>query len=306
MKTSRSFLIGQYGSFDAAKLARDFRPDFYGVEACLFQTEEDRLRLAAEAKRQGFETGVHYPFRAAPNQIRDPLFLAKDPEVRRNAYREAQSELEYLTMLAPRYVLFHYPKPVILGPDADWSKWRFGSPLEYVREVNLSCDEFMEASEELFAWLDQKGNEFGFTPVLELDGLNSYITEGDGLEQLLQRYPRVKLCLDTGRLFLQDCIDPAFDALHVLRCYAKHALLVHLWTLQYVDGIRSYHHPVLPEQNPEEGWAPIGDYLDIIGAENPDAMIHFEHMSNLVSDTDLERCYRWVRDRLAEAEHILR
>lgn len=298
MKTSRSFLIGQYGGFDAAKQIRDFRPGFYGVEACLFQTEEDRRKLAAEAKRQCFRIGVHYPFRAFPGQMRDLLFLAKDRETRSNAYREAQSELEYLTALAPRYVLFHYPKPVILGPHADWSKWRFSSPLEYVREEDFTCGEFMEASGELFAWLDQKGVEFGFTPVLELDGLNSYVTRGGVLEQLLQRYPRIKLCLDTGRLFLQDCTDPDFDALHVLRHYAKYALLVHLWTLQYRDGIRHYHHPVLPEQNPQEGWAPIGDYLDIIAAENPDAMIHFEHMSGLISDADLERCYSWVKERL--------
>lgn len=58
MKTSRSFLIGQYGGFDAAKQIRDFRRGFYGVEACLLQTEEDRQKLAAEAKRQGFRTGI--------------------------------------------------------------------------------------------------------------------------------------------------------------------------------------------------------------------------------------------------------
>ncbi|RAU91696.1 hypothetical protein [Paenibacillus sp. YN15] len=58
MKTSRSFLIGQYGGFDAAKQIRDFRRGFYGVEACLLQTEEDRQKQAAEAKRQGFRTGI--------------------------------------------------------------------------------------------------------------------------------------------------------------------------------------------------------------------------------------------------------
>lgn len=300
VKMSPSFLIGQYGSYDAAKQTRDFRPGFYGVEACLLAAEADRERLAAEAGKQGFQYGVHYPLRVPGNGIRDPLFLANDPADRVEAYLTAGQELDYLWTLVqpPRYVLFHYPKPVILSQGADWSKWRFGSPREYMPETDITYEAFMEASGDFFAWLDQKGTELGFTPVLELDGLNSYIYDRDGLEQLLQQHPRIRLCLDTGRLFLQDCLDPAFDALQVLRRYAKYAHLIHLWTIQYQDGIQKYHYPVLPEQKPEEGWAPIGDYLDIIGAENPEAMIHFEHQSSLISDEDLERCYTWVRERL--------
>ncbi len=37
----KNFMIGQYGGFDQAKYARDFKEGFYGIEACLFESEED-------------------------------------------------------------------------------------------------------------------------------------------------------------------------------------------------------------------------------------------------------------------------
>ncbi|MBY9086277.1 sugar phosphate isomerase/epimerase, partial [Paenibacillus sp. HN-1] len=103
-----------------------------------------------------------------------------------------------------------------------------------------------------------------------------------------------KLCLDTGRLHLQDKIDPFFDSRQVVRKYVKYAEVIHLWNLQYTDKIEKYHYPVLPEQRPEKGWAPIEEYLNIIRKENRDVKIQFEHRSDFLTDDDLERCYMWV------------
>lgn len=41
------------------------------------------------------------------------------------AYDSIQQELEFLAPVKPDYVLFHYPKPVVLDDRVDWSKWRF-------------------------------------------------------------------------------------------------------------------------------------------------------------------------------------
>ncbi|OGO77969.1 MAG: hypothetical protein A2Y23_04470 [Clostridiales bacterium GWB2_37_7] len=37
----KRFMIGQYGSFDDDKYKRDFRTNFYGIEACMFENESD-------------------------------------------------------------------------------------------------------------------------------------------------------------------------------------------------------------------------------------------------------------------------
>lgn len=65
------------------------------------------------------------------------------------------------------------------------------------------------------------------------------------------------------------------------------------------------HYPVLPECKPDEGWAPIEDYLTIIRQENPHVKIMFEHRSEQVTDEQLESCYRWVKQLLEKPHDCL-
>ncbi|MNM63180.1 hypothetical protein D3C81_745400 [compost metagenome] len=291
-------MIGQYGAFDYKKYHRDYKDTFFGIEACLFNNEEDTLNLIHESKARGFEIGVHFPLRAGRSSLRDALFLSPENRVRDEALEIIQQELDYLVRVKPRYVLFHYPKPVILDERVDWSSWRFADDKEYVYESNYSIDEFIEKSEYLFQWLSVKSEEYQFIPVLEFDALNKYVYQTDILEEFLHKYSKIKLCLDTGRLYLQDKIDPFFDSRQVVRKYAKYAEVIHLWNLQYTDKIEKYHYPVLPEQSPDEGWAPIEEYLNIIREENRNVKVQFEHRSDLINDDDLERCYMWVDEVL--------
>ncbi|MBY9079727.1 sugar phosphate isomerase/epimerase [Paenibacillus sp. CGMCC 1.18879] len=290
----RNFMIGQYGAFDYEKYHRDYKEAFFGIEACLFNKDEDTLNLIKESKARGFEIGVHFPLHAGRSSLRDALFLSPENRVRDEALEFIQQELDYLVRVKPRYVLFHYPKPVILDDRVDWSSWRFADDKEYAYESNYSIDEFIEKSEYLFQWLSVKSDEYQFIPVLEFDALNKYVYQTDFLEELLHKYSKIKLCLDTGRLHLQDKIDPFFDSRQVVRKYVKYAEVIHLWNLQYTDKIEKYHYPVLPEQRPEKGWAPIEEYLNIIRKENRDVKIQFEHRSDFLTDDDLERCYMWV------------
>ncbi|MEJ8548526.1 sugar phosphate isomerase/epimerase [Brevibacillus borstelensis] len=291
------FLIGQYGSFDDKKYERDFRDGFYGIEACLFSVPEDIDKLVGESKRRGFQIGIHFPLRAGFSRLRDALFLSPDVEVRTGAYAYIENELAHLSAsVKPAYVLFHYPKPVILDDRVNWEKWRFYDSAEYMYESEYSLEEAAAKSEELFQWLTEKSGQYGFVPVLEFDALNRYVYESDFLESLLVRYPAIKLCLDTGRLFFQEKLDPHFRAKEVIRKYAKYAATIHLWTLQVDEEreLRHYHFPVLPELDPADGWAPIEDYLHIIAEENDRVRIMFEHRSDLIDDEQLERCYAWV------------
>ncbi len=49
----QNFLIGQYGCFDEAKLRQDFRPGFWGVEACLFPEQTEK-----SANSAGLSSGI--------------------------------------------------------------------------------------------------------------------------------------------------------------------------------------------------------------------------------------------------------
>ncbi|MCJ8013271.1 sugar phosphate isomerase/epimerase [Paenibacillus sp. KQZ6P-2] len=296
----KRFLIGQYGAFDQHKFERDFREDFFGIEACLLQTDEDMMALRQAAREHSFQVGIHFPLRDRGLVIRDALFLSPDPDERRDAYRLIQEELDEIAQLQlnPAYILFHYPKPIILDDRVNWSTWHFSDRREYVFESEYSFEEFKQRTEELFHWLTGQSERYGFVPVLEFDALNQYVYDSGVLEELLQKYRSIRLCLDTGRLYLQERRDPSFQSVRLVRKYAKYAEVIHLWNLQYGDGFVKLRYPVLPEQLPSEGWAPIAEYLHIIREENPDVKIQFEHRSDLVSDEDLERCYRWVSDML--------
>ncbi|WP_237898530.1 hypothetical protein [Brevibacillus brevis] len=111
-------------------------------------------------------------------------------QTRAEAFERVERELAFMSLIQPTYVLFHYPKPVILDDRVDWNVWRF-----------------------------------------------------------------------------HDCRD-------------------YVWEQAYS----------------EEGWAPIEDYLTIIRKENPHVKIMFEHRSDLVTDGQLERCYRWVEQLLSEPD----
>ena len=58
------------------------------------------------------------------------------------------------------------------------------------------------------------------------------------------------------------------------------------------------HYPVLPDQKPSEGWADIKRFIEIINRFNRKAKVLFEHRSDLVSDEELDECYRWIEQLL--------
>lgn len=293
-------MIGQYGHFDEHKYARDFKANFFGMEACLFSTIDDCLRLQNEAKRRGFQVGIHFPLRAGVSKLRDALFLSRDTDLREQAFTYIEEELKFLKEieLQPEYILFHYPKPVILDDRVAWNEWRFEDQTEFVFESDYTSEEFIKNSDSLFQWLSVKSDEHRFIPVLEFDALNRYIYDTEFLEQLLDKYPKIKLCLDTARLYLQDKLDPYFDAKHIFKKFSRYAYSIHLSTVQVQESIKNKHYPVLPHLEEGEGWAPIADYLKIIVEENSHVKVMFEHRSDLISKEQLEEVYVWVEELL--------
>lgn len=292
----KNFMIGMHGRYDDKKFHRDFRENFYGIEACLFKDEEDIKKLVDNIERKGIKLGIHFPLRFGISKLRDQQFLSLDEGVRKDAYRCIEEELNYIkdNGIKPEYILFHYPKPVILKNGFNIDNWRFADESEYIYERDYPMDKFKKYSENLFSWLSEKSLEYNFTPVLEFDGLNKYVCEGDFLESLLGKYKAVRLCLDTGRLHLQNRIDSDFDEKEIIRKFARYAEVVHLWNVKISGNLENNHFPALPSLKVEDGWAPIEDYLRIIKNENKNTKIMFEHRSELISDKELDNLYFWV------------
>ncbi|WP_053243127.1 hypothetical protein [Clostridium sp. DMHC 10] len=140
----------------------------------------------------------------------------------------------------------------------------------------------------------KKSLEYNFIPVLEFDGLNKYGCEENFLESLLEKYKAVRLCLDTGRLHLQNKIDSDFDEKEIIRKFARYAEVVHLWNVKISGNLENNHFPALPSLKVEDGWAPIEDYLRIIKNEKKKVRIMFEHRSELISNEELDNLYLWV------------
>lgn len=293
-------MIGMYGKYDNIKFNRDFRENFYGIEACLFKDERDIEKLITETERKGIKFGVHFPLRSGISNLRDSQFLSLDKETREYAYKYIEGELNYIKKkgLNPEYILFHYPKPVILKNDFEMTNWRFTDKSEYTYESDYPINEFKKYSETLFSWLSEKSLEYNFIPVLEFDALNKYVCEDNFLETLLEKYKAIKICLDTGRLHLQSKIDLDFKEQELIKRFAKYTEVVHLWNVKVSDNLENNHFPALPSLKVEDGWAPIENYLKIITKENKNVKIMFEHRSDLISEKELDSCYSWINSLL--------
>ncbi|WP_273326463.1 sugar phosphate isomerase/epimerase [Vallitalea guaymasensis] len=289
------FLIGHFGIFDENKQERDFREGFYGVEACTIDKEEDIDRLIKASHEDNFNVCVHFPLRSGKWKFRDPQFMSDDMNNKKDSYEYMEEEITYICeKFDPHYILFHYPKPVILDPHVDWSNWRFADESEYVYDSEYTYDEFVCQTQELFKYLSTKAKELDFIPVLEFDALNKYVVENNILTELLDRYPSIRLCLDIARLHLQDIMDNNFDPYPIIEKYAKYAEVIHLSNGRLCDNRNNNHYPALPELKTSDGWADISKYFRLINEYNKDYKVLFEHRSDKISDEQLESCYRWV------------
>lgn len=63
------------------------------------------------------------------------------------------------------------------------------------------------------------------------------------MEELLKKYKRVRLCLDIGRLHLQDKIDLNFDSMQIINKYVKYAEVMHLSNVKINEELEKYHYP---------------------------------------------------------------
>ncbi|MBN1216597.1 MAG: sugar phosphate isomerase/epimerase [Candidatus Lokiarchaeota archaeon] len=293
-----NFIIGQYGHFDIEKFNKDYMSNLYGIEVCFLKTEDDIKTLKNITQEKKLNIGIHYPLRH--KKTRDPLFLDLNDNNKLVAYKSIEDEFTYIQQckINPEYILFHYPKPVIISNNFDLSRWKFYSKAEYNFESEYSFKNLLFNSELLFKWLSEKATKHNFIPVLELDAINKYIRDEYFLEKLLDKYSKIKLCIDIGRLHIQDIIEPEFKPLNILKRFLKYTKIVHLWNSKVNHHVEYSHWPILPSQSASDGWMNIYSYFDILKTEQDKLKFMFEHRSDLVSTKELNLCYKFISNLL--------
>ncbi|MDF2671947.1 MAG: hypothetical protein K0R09_212 [Clostridiales bacterium] len=287
----KRFMIGQFNKFDVNRQNRDFRDYFFGIEVNQLESISELEILKDNIREGNLNIGIHFPLLKNQWRSRDPQYLSKDETTYIESIDYMEKEFVKAKELNPDYILLHYPKPVILDDRVDWSSWRFFDDTEYYYESEISYQFFEEKSRNFFKILSEAGKKYNFTPVLELDGLNKYVYETNLLEGLLNEYPNIKLCLDFGRIHLQDCIDDNFRGLDIVRKFGRYTYLVHLWNSS-ID--RNGHYPALKSLRVEDGWGDMEAYFGILNEMNDKYKVLFEHQSQLISDFELEECYKWI------------
>ena len=295
---SNRFLIGMYGRWDQDKYRRDYRSNFWGVEACMFADRAAAQELVSASKREGFRFGVHFPLIKPDSIYRDPLLMALDLNEREISWRSFEQEVLFSAENGAAYILTHFPKPVLVNRSMDLEYWRFAGEKEWMFADEYPESQLTNLLGEMFYRIDMLAESYGIPIFLENDAMCSTLADTDLLSKLFDRYPRVGLCLDIGRLHLQSSIDSRFDGLKFTHKMAPYVRFVHLWNTNPLQNQVGGHYPVLPSQRLEEGWADTGGYLGAICGKRNDFFVLFEHRSDLISEADLERCYEWVRELL--------
>ncbi|MFL0269425.1 sugar phosphate isomerase/epimerase family protein [Candidatus Clostridium radicumherbarum] len=290
----KRLMIGQFDRFDINRQNRDFRDYFFGIEVNQMESLGELEVLKDNVRYRNLNIGIHFPLLKNQWRSRDPQYLSKDKTTYDESITYMEKEFERAEKLNPDYILLHYPKPVILDDNVDWSSWRFYDNTEYYYESEISYEYFEERSRSFFKIFSEYGKKYNFVPVLELDGLNRYIYGTNLLEDLLEEYPNIKLCLDFGRIHLQDCIDDNFSAREIITRYGEYTYLVHLWNVKVDTNVTDAHYPALKSLKVQDGWGDMEAFFKTLNEVNDNYKVLFEHKSHLVSDEELEECYQWV------------
>ena len=298
-----SFLIGMYGKFDDSKYKRDLRPGFWGVEACMFPSEQEVDKLVSRTMEDGFNFGVHYPLVKKDTLYRDPFLIALSENEREKAWEYFENEVLFASGKGAAYILTHFPKPVLVNRSLDLNYWRFAGDKEWMFTDEYPLEALKENLSMMYKRLYDISDRYDIEVFLENDAMSTMLIESRLLVDLLKENYKVKLCLDIGRLHLQEKLDPSFNAIKLVEMMAPYTGHIHLWNTNPAGNLSGGHYPVLPKQKPSEGWADIKRFIDTIKGFNSKVKVLFEHRSDLVNDEELDECYRWVEELLG-GQHV--
>ena len=289
-----NFLIGFYGKCDEKKYNRDFVNGFYGAEACMLPDIDEVRKLFKKSQSNNFNWGAHYPLIKKNSITRDPLFISLDEDERKKAFVDFEKETELVVQFGGKYILTHFPKPVLVNDTFDLTYWRFANEREWMYEKDYPVEELSSNLYDMFYQLDIISKKYNTQIVLENDAMSSYLFRESILTDLFEEFSSISVCLDIGRLHLQEQVDKKFNGMEFAAKLAPYTFLIHLWNTSPMKNLGGGHLPVSPEQKNEDGFADIKAYLEVIFTYKRDVKILFEHNSSLITDDELMKCYKWT------------
>lgn len=165
-----------------------------GAEVGLLDGLPSLLAAVAAAEAKDWLLGVHWPVVRAPGQPVHLPLLHPDPEERRRALQAAAGAMDQARQVGARYILFHFPVPAVQPAGADLAGWRHSPP------PVAPWPGAAGAARAACAGLAEASARTGVEVVLEVDGPHPEFYTGDLWERLLDEFPALTLCVDTGRL----------------------------------------------------------------------------------------------------------
>jgi len=181
-----NFLIGMYGKFDDLKYKRDFRPGFWGIEACMFPDEREVDKLVNISVKNGFNFGVHYPLVKKDTIYRDPFLLDLNTGEREKAWECFESEVLFVSCKGAAYILTHFPKPVLVNRSLDLNYWRFAGDREWMYADEYPSESLKENLGMMFKRLSDISERYDIQIFLENDAMSDVLTESGLLVELLR------------------------------------------------------------------------------------------------------------------------
>lgn len=290
------YFIGMPNHFDQKKFDRDFiSPEFTGIEFCSFASDAEIQEIVEFTKLKNIKIGIHFPLNKSSYKYRDPLLMSLDEVEHRLAMDALHKEMNFAGEIKADYLLIHFPKPMILDKNLSWDKCRLVSYDQPIDQEEYPYELFKNKASELLDHLTELSRVSGVQVVLEIELINKYLYQGNLLRELLDQYPEIKICLDSARLHVLSKIDPEFDCLRFIEEMAPYTYLVHLSNIRVDEKIEQGHHPVLKRLAIDNGWCDIDQFLKVISQKNTDLKILYEHRSDIITDSELQECYEWVR-----------
>lgn len=288
----KKYYIGIHDGLDHKKIKRDLKAHFHGMEVCNLQSEEEWEKLQRIAKEKAVTLGVHFPRLKSDFHMRDPWINHPRDVLNHEGLQAIEKTLLTLKDLEDSYLLVHFPKPLVLDQQLDWSLARLPDD-GYIDSKTMTKTQFHQACHQAMSKLNALSEKHGIPIVLEVELMHHWLYEGDFLLNALARYRRLSLCADSARMHVMDHIDKRFRMIPFLRRHAAYISNVHLSNLHIGKGITDAHHPPLQALNTQEGWCDIEAFIKALNSRYPHRVL-YEHQSSRITDQALEACYEWT------------
>ncbi len=286
--------IGMWNNFDEDKYSNDYHLDFVGIEFCSLVSKDEIYKIKKFSKERNFKIGIHCPIDINSYKYRDPLVNHFEETEREEAFSMLEEELKLASELNAKYYLLHFPKPILLDEEVDFSIVPFND-YEVMKSSDISEEEFKSICEMTFKRLSVLGYKFNIKIILELEFLSKWIYKRNLLEDLLKRYENIRLCLDTSRMHVNSVLDKNFDLYTYTKRMSKYIDNLHVSNVQVKDKLLNRHNPALENLSEKDGWCDVKKIFKQL--KKPDNIL-YEHNSKRISKSELTECYKWIKEDL--------